>query len=183
MIRSSGSRLARRGIIKAIEMCFPKTERQRCLAHRMRNLTAEVQEDLWPEFNTRVTACEQAPSRAIARDLAEGVVAGFETKLPNAIASFTDDFEACITRLRMNISHRRCRLVTALGERIPLQLLPYCSRIPTHQAGNFALRFTAIMKPVNLNSVVKYELIILLSDSKTRSYRRCTWFENFAPGR
>ena len=26
------------GIIKAIETCFPRSERQRCLAHRMRNL-------------------------------------------------------------------------------------------------------------------------------------------------
>ena len=28
------------GIIKAIETCFPRSERQRCLAHRMRNLAA-----------------------------------------------------------------------------------------------------------------------------------------------
>jgi putative transposase len=30
------------GIIKAIEICFPRTARQRCLAHRMRNLAAKV---------------------------------------------------------------------------------------------------------------------------------------------
>ncbi len=30
------------GIIKAIEICFPSTARQRCLAHRMRNLAAKV---------------------------------------------------------------------------------------------------------------------------------------------
>ena len=60
------------GIIKAIETCFPRSERQRCLAHRMRNLAAKVPEDVWPEFKVRATACYQAPSRAIARDLAEG---------------------------------------------------------------------------------------------------------------
>jgi transposase-like protein len=32
------------GIIKAIETCFPRSERQRCLAHRMRNLAAKVPE-------------------------------------------------------------------------------------------------------------------------------------------
>ena len=33
-------------------------------------------EDLWPEFKVRATAAYQAPSRAIARDLAEGLGQG-----------------------------------------------------------------------------------------------------------
>jgi hypothetical protein len=55
------------GVIRAIEECFPRSARQRCLAHRMRNLAVKVPTDLWPEFKTRVAACYQAPSRAIAR--------------------------------------------------------------------------------------------------------------------
>ncbi|MFN0193275.1 MAG: transposase [Aestuariivirga sp.] len=58
------------GIRKAIEECFPRSVRQRCLAHRMRNLAAKTPADLWPEFKARVQASYQAPSRAIARDLA-----------------------------------------------------------------------------------------------------------------
>ena len=65
------------GIIMAIEVCFPHAARQRCLAHRMRNLTVKVPEDVWPEFKVRVQAAYQAPSRAIARDLAGGVVADY----------------------------------------------------------------------------------------------------------
>ena len=57
------------GVIRAIEECFPRSARQRCLAHRMRNLAVKVPTDLWPEFKTRVAACYQAPSRAIAREL------------------------------------------------------------------------------------------------------------------
>jgi putative transposase len=95
------------GIVKALESCFPRSERQRCLAHRMRNLAAKVPEDRWPEFKARATACYQAPSRAIARDLAAGVVADFETELATAVRCFTDDFEACIAHLRMPVSHRR----------------------------------------------------------------------------
>jgi len=45
------------GIIRAIEECFPRSARQRCLAHRMRNLAAKVPTDLWPEFRARATAC------------------------------------------------------------------------------------------------------------------------------
>ena len=42
-------------IVKAIETYFPRSARQRCLAHRMRNLVAKVPDDVWPEFKGRVT--------------------------------------------------------------------------------------------------------------------------------
>jgi putative transposase len=106
------------GVIKAIEVCFPRSARQRCLAHRMRNLAAKVPEDLWPEFKARATAAYQAPSRKIARDLAEGVVADHGTELANAVACFTDDFEACIAHLRLPITHRRATRTTNLLERL-----------------------------------------------------------------
>jgi transposase-like protein len=70
------------GIIKAIETCFPRSARQRCLAHRMRNLAAKVPEDVWPEIKARITAVYQAPSRAIARDLAKGVIADCRRNFP-----------------------------------------------------------------------------------------------------
>ena len=54
----------------------------------MRNLAAKVPEDRWPEFKARATACYQAPSRAIARDLAAGVIADFETELATAVPVF-----------------------------------------------------------------------------------------------
>jgi transposase-like protein len=106
------------GIIKAIETGFPRSERQRCLAHRMRNLAAKVPEDVWPEFKARATASYQAPSRAIARDLAAGVVADYATDYPSAAACFEDDFEACIAHLRLPIAHRRATRTTNLLERL-----------------------------------------------------------------
>ena len=106
------------GIIKAVETCFPRSARQRCLAHRMRNLAAKVPEDLWPEFKGRAIAAYQAPSRAIARDLAAGVVADYEAELPSAIACSMDNFEACIAHLRMPITHRRAIRTTNLLERL-----------------------------------------------------------------
>ena len=106
------------GIIKAIETCFPRSERQRCLAHRMRNLAAKVPEDLWPEFKARAAAAYQAPSRAIARDLAEGIVKDCQAALPSAVACFIDDFEAAIAHLRMPVTHRRAIRTTNLLERL-----------------------------------------------------------------
>lgn len=106
------------GIIKAIETCFPRSERQRCLAHRMRNLAVKMPEDVWPEFKLRAQAAYQAPSRAIARDLAAGIRADFETDYPSAVTCFMDDFEACIAHLRLPIGHRKATRTTNMLERL-----------------------------------------------------------------
>jgi putative transposase len=37
------------GLIRAIEEVFPKSLRQRCLAHRMRHLDSKVPEERWRE--------------------------------------------------------------------------------------------------------------------------------------
>ena len=106
------------GIIKAIEVCFPRAARQRCLAHRMRNLAAKVPEDVWPDFKARVQAAYQAPSRAIARELAAGLVADYGRQQERGIACFMDDFEACIAHLRFPVTHRRAIRTTNLLERL-----------------------------------------------------------------
>jgi transposase-like protein len=106
------------GIIKAIETCFPRSARQRCLAHRLRNLAAKVPEDQWPDFKARAQAAYQAPSRAIARDLANGVVRDHEAELPSVVACFRDDLDACIAHLRLPITHRRAIRTTNLLERL-----------------------------------------------------------------
>ena len=41
------------GLIRAIEEVLPARLRQRCLAHKMRNLQSKVPEDVWPEFKAR----------------------------------------------------------------------------------------------------------------------------------
>jgi len=106
------------GIIKAIEICFPRAARQRCLAHRMRNLAAKVPENVWPEFKARVQAAYQAPSRAIARELAGGIVADYRREQERGVACFMDDFEGCIAHLRFPVTHRRAIRTTNLLERL-----------------------------------------------------------------
>ena len=71
-------------------------------------------EDRWPEFKARAIACYQAPLRAIARDLATGIVTYFETELATAVLCFTDDFGACIAHLRMPVNHWAIRTTNLL---------------------------------------------------------------------
>lgn len=73
---------------------------------------------LWPEFKVRVQAAYQAPSRAIARELAAGVVADYGRLHDSAVTCFMDDFEACIAHLRFPVTHRRAIRTTNLLERL-----------------------------------------------------------------
>jgi transposase-like protein len=113
-------------------MCFPRAARQRCLAHRMRNLASKVPEDVWPEFKARVQSVYQAPSRAIARELAAGIVADYGREQEGGVACFMDDFEACIAHLRFPVTHRRAIRTTNLLERLfveerrRLKIIPEC---------------------------------------------------------
>ena len=93
------------GIIRAIEECFP-ARRASAVWRTGCAISRPGPTDPWPEFKARVTACYQAPSRAIARQLAAGVRADYANLLPSALACFEDDFEACIATCG-------CRLCTA----------------------------------------------------------------------
>jgi putative transposase len=106
------------GLIRAIEECFPRSVRQRCLAHKLRNLQSKVPEDQWPEFKARAIACYQAASPALARMLRDDIAATYGTALPSALACLQDDFEACITHLRFPLAHRRAIRTTNLLERL-----------------------------------------------------------------
>jgi transposase-like protein len=106
------------GVIRAIEECFPRSARQRCLAHKMRNLQSKVPDDVWPEFHARARACYQAASPALARLLREDIVTTYGSDLPSAVTCLNDDFEACIAHLRFPLAHRRAIRTTNLLERL-----------------------------------------------------------------
>jgi transposase-like protein len=44
------------GVAEAIETGFPRSARQRCPAHRLRNPAAKVPEEVWPEVKAHVQA-------------------------------------------------------------------------------------------------------------------------------
>jgi transposase-like protein len=106
------------GMIRAIEECLPRSFRQRCLAHKIRNLQSKVPEDLWPEFKARAVASYQAASPALARLLHDDIATTYARDLPSAVACFEDDFEACIAHLRFPLGHRRAIRTTNLLERL-----------------------------------------------------------------
>jgi transposase-like protein len=106
------------GLVRAVDESFPRSERQRCLFHKMRNLQTKVPETVWPEFKDHARACYQAPSIELARSLKGDVVKRYEKELPTAVHCFVEDFEACIAYLRFPLNHRRSIRTTNLLERL-----------------------------------------------------------------
>lgn len=106
------------GLIRATEECFPTSLRQRCLAHKMRNLLGKVPEEAVEELKHRARAAYQAPSPELARDLAEDFVHRYEKLYPTAVRCFQEDLEACIAHLHCPPAHRQVIRTTNLLERL-----------------------------------------------------------------
>jgi transposase-like protein len=109
------------GVIRAVETCFPRALRQRCLVHRLRNLRSKAPESLWAEIAARARGCYEAASPALAGVLREDFVAAYERELPAVVQCFQDDFDACIAHLRFPLRHRRVIRTTNLLERLFLE--------------------------------------------------------------
>jgi transposase-like protein len=105
-------------LIRAVEETLPNTLRQRCLAHKMRNIAAKLPDDIRAEFDTAARAAYQAPSMAMAQALHEDLVERFAKQVPSAVRCFEEDFEACVAHLRYPVSHRRVVRTTNLLERL-----------------------------------------------------------------
>jgi transposase-like protein len=106
------------GLIRGIEEVFPRSLRQRCLAHKIRNLGNKVPEERWREIKAHALAAYQAISPIAARNAADEFRRLYEHEFPGAVACFEDDFEACIAHLRLPIAQRKTTRTTNLLERL-----------------------------------------------------------------
>ena len=95
------------GLIRAVETCFPRAVRQRCLVHRLRNLHSKAPDSQWPEIAIRARACYEATSPALAALLRDGFVQAYRRELPAVVQCFVDDFDACIAHPRFPLRHRK----------------------------------------------------------------------------
>lgn len=109
------------GLIRAVETCFPRALRQRCLAHRLRNLHSKAPDRQWPEIAIRARACYEAASPALATLLRDDFVQVYGRELPTVVQCFTDDFDACIAHLHFPLRHRKVIRTTNLLERLFLE--------------------------------------------------------------
>lgn len=108
-----------KGLMAAIQEHFPRSDRQRCLAHKLRNLVSKLPRD--PELRApvmqEIKAVYYAPGRETAELLAERLIETYADEYPAVVKCFTDDLEACLVHLSYPLAHRRYIRTTNLLER------------------------------------------------------------------
>lgn len=80
-----------------------------------RNITDKVPDSVREAIKAAVQGAYYAPNRQIAQMVAADVLATYKDEYPSAMASFQDDWEACIAYLRCpTIHHKRIRTTNLL---------------------------------------------------------------------
>ena len=105
------------GLIGAIEQVWPKSLRQRCLVHRMRNIVAKLPSEAVPEVKAHIDAVYRAPTYEAGQKLASEVLEKHRDLYPSAMKAFCEDLEACLVHLRCPVVHRKAIRTTNLLER------------------------------------------------------------------
>jgi transposase-like protein len=105
------------GLIRAVEEVFPNSLRQRCLAHKTRNVLDKVPDSTRSEVKAMIQAAYYAPNQEVARMIAAQVLETYQNQYPSAMRSFQDDWEACIAYLRCPAVHHKRIRTTNLLER------------------------------------------------------------------
>jgi putative transposase len=103
------------GLVKAVKRVWPRAYRQRCLAHKMRNIVAKLPRLMQAKMKNLITQVFQAPSHAVALKRGRDLIAKFKDRYPAAMECLERDLEECITYLRFpEAHHRRIRTTNRL---------------------------------------------------------------------
>ena len=105
------------GLIRAIQQMWPKSLRQRCLVHRMRNLLAKLPAEAIPEVRAHLRSVFEAPTYEAGKERAQEVREKYQEIYPSAMKAFSEDLEASLNHLKCPVRHRKAIRTTNLLER------------------------------------------------------------------
>ena len=103
------------GLVRAVDEAWPKSLRQRCLVHKVKNVVDKVPDSARTDMNAMVRSAYTAPNRKVAEMIAKDLLDRYQDLYPSAMKSFTEDLEACWAHLRCPaIHHKRIRTTNLL---------------------------------------------------------------------
>jgi transposase-like protein len=121
------------GVVAGIEECFPLADRQRCIAHKLRNLYAKLPKDVAAQLLLEFKAVYYAADRSAAELLAAKIIEKYAQVYPGAMQCFSEDLEACLVHLKYPEGHRRYIRTTNLLERTFEEEKRRTKVLPQHQ--------------------------------------------------
>ena len=103
------------GLVKAVKRVWPRAYRQRCLAHKMRNIVAKLPRLMQSKMKGLVHQVFGAPTYAVALKRGRDLIAKFTDRYPAAMECLERDLEECVTYLRFpEAHHQRIRTTNRL---------------------------------------------------------------------
>jgi len=140
-----------KGLIKAITRVFPKAKRQRCVAHKLRNLMNKVPIQDQKEIKEQAHMVYYAADKSGAEVLASRFIEKYVTKYPAMVSSFQEDLDACLTQLEFPIGHRKLIRTTNLIERAFVEEKRRTKIIPAHynEKGAIKLVYGVLIRASN----------------------------------
>lgn len=105
------------GLIRAVTEVWGHSLRQRCLAHKMRNILDKLPKTAREEVKRRVQDVFYAPSLEIAQARAADLLRDYQERYPAAMRAFHDDLDACLVYLHCPLAHHKAIRTTNTLER------------------------------------------------------------------
>ncbi|MBD3225690.1 MAG: IS256 family transposase [Caldithrix sp.] len=140
-----------RGLKKAITRVFPKARRQRCVAHKLRNLMNKVPLQDQKEVKEQAHMVYYAADKSSAEVLASRFIEKYVNKYPAMVNSFQEDMDACLTQLDFPVGHRKVIRTTNLIERAFVEEKRRTKIIPAHynEKGAIKLVYGVLIRASN----------------------------------
>jgi putative transposase len=105
------------GLIAAVKQAWPRSLRQRCLAHKKRNVLDKVPDTARSEVKAALNNIYYADTREVADLFIERFLDTYSELYPSAVTCFTDDLDACLAFLNCPVIHHSRIRTTNLLER------------------------------------------------------------------
>jgi len=105
------------GLTKAIDDCFPESMRQRCIAHKLRNISNKLNEEGREELMPLIRNVYYSESEKVARLSATEIIDEYSSVYPAAVKCFQEDLDCCLNFLKFPVGHRQFIRTTNLLER------------------------------------------------------------------
>lgn len=106
-----------RGVINALTALYPRVPRQRCLAHKMRNVASRVPRSVQKECMGELKAIYRAKTRREAVGIAKAWAANWKWKAPSAVSCLMEDLDDLLVYMELPEKHWKALRTTNVIER------------------------------------------------------------------
>jgi putative transposase len=126
------------GLRKALKAVWPRSLRQKCQAHKMRNILAKLPRGVQAELKKQITKVFLAATYEEGLRLGRSLIEAYQDRYPKAMECLAKSLEECLTCLKLPESHRRRVRTTNTLERLieeARRRTKVISTIPDERAG------------------------------------------------